>query len=347
MADKPPGTSPPTDGTICAKESPGDAASMTTLRATAHRTGNVTKTICCYCGTGCGIAVTTDHRGRLSLTGDHDHPVSRGMLCSKGRTLLHTVAARQDRLTFPQVRLDRAHEPRRTTWDAALTHVATEFKRIIAEHGPDAVAFYGSGQLLTEEYYVLNKLVKGFLGTNNLDTNSRLCMSSAVAGYKQTLGQDGPPTCYDDIESCDTFLVTGGNPAWAHPIVWRRVEARKQADSNVKIVVVDPRRTASAEAADLHLQLLPGTDVQLHYGLGRELIQLGAIDHAYLAAHVEGYEAWAAACEPWTLEATAAACGLNASDIAQTAAWLAGERRFLSMWTMGCLLYTSPSPRDH
>lgn len=308
---------------------------MTIPRATALRTGTVTKTVCCYCGTGCGIAVATNHRGRLSLSGDDAHPVSRGMLCSKGRTLLHTVAARRDRLTFPQVRLDRNHEPRRTTWDAALSHVASEFKRIIAAHGPDAVAFYGSGQLLSEEYYVLNKLVKGFLGTNNLDTNSRLCMSSAVAGYKQTLGQDGPPTCYDDIESCDTFLVTGGNPAWAHPIVWRRVEARKRADPRVRIVVVDPRRTASAELADLHLQLIPGTDVQLHYGLGRELIRLGAIDHAYIDDHVEGYAAWAAACEAWTLEATAAACGLAVADIAQAATWLAGDRRFLSMWTMG------------
>ena len=129
--------------------------------------------------------------------------------------------------------------------------------------------------MLTEEYYVVNKLVKGFLGTNNLDTNSRLCMSSAVAGYKQTLGADGPPISYADIELCDTFLVAGANPAWAHPIIWRRVEARKAADPNVRIIVVDPRRTATADAADLHLQIIPGTDVQLHLGLTKQLIDIG------------------------------------------------------------------------
>jgi ferredoxin-nitrate reductase len=303
---------------------------------TMSRTGTtVTKTTCCYCGVGCGIAVTRDSRGRLSLRGDEEHPVNHGMLCSKGRTLLHVVAARTDRLLHPQVRLDRGFAPRRTTWDLALAHVAAEFSRLISTYGPDSVAFYGSGQLLTEEYYVLNKLVKGFIGTNNLDTNSRLCMSSAVAGYKQTLGQDGPPTSYADIAECDTILVSGGNPAWCHPILWRQVEARKQADPTVKIIVIDPRRTATVASADLHLKLLPGTDVHLHYGLGRQLIALGAIDHGYLAAHVDGYAAWAAACEPWTLDATAAACGLNAADIAQAAEWLAGDRRFLSMWTMG------------
>ncbi len=302
---------------------------------TIPRTGTTTKTICCYCGVGCGISVHTDTRGRLTLTGDEAHPVNRGMLCSKGKTLLHVVAARADRLLHPQVRLDRSFAPRRASWESALAHVANEFKRIIAAHGPDAVAFYGSGQLLTEEYYVLNKLVKGFLGTNNLDTNSRLCMSSAVAGYKQTLGQDGPPTSYSDIEQCDTFLVSGANPAWCHPIIWRRVEARKLADPQVRIIVIDPRRTATVESADLHLQIIPGTDVQLYYGLGRQLIASGAVDDAFIRDHVDGFEAYRAACEPWTLEVTAAACGIRAQDLAQAAAWLAGDRRFLSMWTMG------------
>ena len=299
------------------------------------RTGTTTKTICCYCGVGCGIAVHTDTRGRLTLTGDEQHPVNRGMLCSKGKTLLHVVASRADRLLYPQVRLDRGFAPRRATWESALAHVANEFKRIIAAHGPDAVAFYGSGQLLTEEYYVLNKLVKGFIGTNNIDTNSRLCMSSAVAGYKQTLGQDGPPTSYNDIELCDTFLVSGANPAWCHPIIWRRVEARKVADPGVKIIVIDPRRTATVESADLHLQIIPGTDVQLYYGLGRQLIATGAVDEAFVRDHVDGYDAYLEACEPWTLATTAAACGIRAEDLAQAAEWLAGDRRFLSMWTMG------------
>lgn len=263
--------------------------------------GSTVRTTCCYCGVGCGIEVTTSPRGRLSLRGDAQHPGSRGNLCSKGRTLLHVVASRQDRLTAPQVRLDRAFAPRRTTWDAALGHVAQEFRRIIAAHGPDAVAFYGSGQLLTEEYYVINKLMKGFIGTNNFDTNSRLCMSSAVVGYKQTLGVDGPPVCYEDLDLADTFLVTGSNAAYAHPIIWRRVEARKEADPSVKIVVIDPRRTATCAIADLHLQPLPGTDVALHYALAHELIQTGQIDRAFIAAHVDGFDAFATAAAAWAM----------------------------------------------
>ena len=297
---------------------------------------SITKTICCYCGVGCGIEIAADARGKLTLSGDRDHPTNQGMLCSKGRGLLHVVAARQDRLLQPQVRLDRALPfSRASSWDDALGHVAATFKRIIATHGPDAVAFYCSGQMLTEEYYVVNKLVKGFLGTNNLDTNSRLCMSSAVAGYKQTLGADGPPISYADIELCDTFLVAGANPAWAHPIIWRRVEARKAADPNVRIIVVDPRRTATADAADLHLQIIPGTDVQLHLGLTKQLIDIGAVDPAFISAHTEGFDALAAAAAPWTLARTAETCGVDAALIAQVAEWLGGDRRFLSMWTMG------------
>ena len=294
-----------------------------------------TKTICCYCGTGCGIEISQDGRGNLSLKGDETHPTNRGMLCSKGKTLLHVVASRTERLLHPQVRLDREQPLGRASWEGALGHIAAAFKRIQAEHGPDSVGFYCSGQMLTEEYYVVNKLVKGFLRTNNLDTNSRLCMSSAVAGYKQTLGADSPPISYDDIEECDTFLVAGANPAWAHPILWRRVEARKAADPHVKIIVIDPRVTATAAVADLHLQILPGTDVALHLGLARQIHVLGGVDHDYLARCVDGWEALRAAFEPYTLEHTAAVCHLEPAKIAQAAEWLIGERRFLAMWTMG------------
>ena len=293
------------------------------------------KTTCCYCGVGCGIDIGRGPGGRLTLRGDPDHPVNQGMLCSKGRTLLHVVASQDERLRVPQVRLDRTSPLGPTTWEAALAHVAGTFQRIIRDHGPDAVAFYGSGQLLTEEYYVTNKLVKGFLGTNNFDTNSRMCMSSAVVGYKKTLGVDGPPIAYEDIEACDTFLVTGSNAAYAHPILWRRVEARKAADPAVKIIVIDPRRTATCAGADLHLRLIPGTDVALHYGLARQLIATGNIDQEFLADHVTGWEDFVTACAPWTLEATAATCGVPAGDLVQAAAWLGGDRRFLSLWTMG------------
>ena len=293
------------------------------------------KTICCYCGTGCGIEITSDAQGNLVLRGDEQHPTNRGMLCSKGKTLLHVVAAREHRLLYPQVRLDRDQPLGRTSWDQALAHVAAAFRRIQAEHGPDSVAFYCSGQMLTEEYYVVNKLVKGFLRTNNLDTNSRLCMSSAVAGYKLTLGADSPPISYADIEDCDTFLVVGANPAWAHPILWRRVEARKAADPNVRIIVIDPRSTATCSQADLHLQIMPGTDVALHLGLARRIWEIGGVDQSFIADHTDGWSELLKAIEPWTLERTAATCHLDPQAIAQAAEWLVGDRRFLSMWTMG------------
>ncbi len=311
---------------------PASAASVVLAAPTGPASS---RTICCYCGTGCGIVIERDRRGSLSLRGDPDHPTNRGMLCSKGKTLLHVVAAREHRLLHPQVRLERALPLAQTSWKAALAHVAGTFSRIIAEHGPDAVGFYCSGQMLTEEYYLINKLVKGFLKTNNLDTNSRLCMSSAVAGYKQTLGADSPPISYDDIEQCDTFLVAGANPAWAHPILWRRVEARRQAHPEGRIIVVDPRRTASCAAADLHLQITPGTDVALHLGLARRIHELGGVDGDFVAVHVEGWAELQAAFAPYTLAHTAAVCGLSAEDIDQAASWLVGGRRFLSLWTMG------------
>jgi ferredoxin-nitrate reductase len=293
------------------------------------------KSICCYCGTGCGVVVRRDARGALTLHGDESHPTNRGMLCSKGKALLHAALARGERLTQPQVRLDRARPFERSGWDAAMAHVAAQIQRIRAEHGPDAVAFYASGQMLTEEYYVLNKLVKGFLGTNNLDTNSRLCMSSAVAGYKRTLGADSPPIAYEDLEQADTFLVAGANPAWAHPILWRRVEARRAADPEARIIVVDPRRTATCANADLHLQIMPGTDVALHLALARRLRDIEGIDRDFIDAHTEGWDDFERSFERFTLERAAEICRVPAADIARAAEWLAGDRRFLSLWTMG------------
>jgi ferredoxin-nitrate reductase len=187
------------------------------------------KTTCCYCGVGCGIEIRRDWRGRLTLTGDPDHPANRGQLCSKGRYLLQVALDRDDRLLYPMRRLRRDAPLTRTDWDTALDHVATTFRRLINHYGPDAVGFYVSGQLLTEEYYVATKLVKGFLGTHNIDSNSRLCMSSAVAAYKLALGDDAPPICYDDIEHSQCILIAGANPAWCHPILFRRIEAHRAA----------------------------------------------------------------------------------------------------------------------
>ena len=177
--------------------------------------------------------------------------------------LHYTVNDRSDRLLYPQMRYNKSMPLQRVNWDQALDRTAAVFKTFIQKYGPDSVAFYVSGQCLTEEYYVVNKLVKGFIGTNNIDTNSRLCMSSAVAAYKMALGEDSVPVCYDDIEASDCIFVTGANPAWCHPILWRRVEAHKATNPKVKIIVVDPRKTDSCSIADLHLQINPGTDITL------------------------------------------------------------------------------------
>jgi ferredoxin-nitrate reductase len=281
----------------------------------------------------------TDHGRRgLELLGDEDHPTNEGRLCSKGRALLHVVRATDDRLTRPLLRGPEGD--RVVSWDAAWEHLAERYRSIIAAHGPDSVAFYGSGQCLTEEYYVLNKLSKGFIGTNNYDTNSRLCMSSAVVAMKQSLGADAPPLGYQDIDRCDTVFVIGANPAWAHPIIFRRVEDRLASHPDARLIVADPRRTASAEAAHTHLALRPGTDVPLLHGLAHRLRELGAWDNDYLAAHCEGLDAFVEAIEPWTLERTAAVCDLPAAAIASTAEAIAG-RRFISMWCQGLNQSTS------
>ncbi len=296
----------------------------------------MTKSTCCYCGVGCGIEIRKRRDGSLDLVGDPDHPTNRGALCSKGRTLLHVVNARAERLVWPQVRKDRISPLRRTSWDDTFKHLAAKFSELIAAHGPDSVAFYVSGQCLTEEYYVANKLVKGFLGTNNIDTNSRLCMSSAVAGYKATLGADSVPTSYEDIESCDTFLIAGANPAWAHPIVFQRIERRKQADpERVRLICIDPRRSATAAVSDLHLPIRPGTDVALFHTMAAWLWRHGQIDQAFIDAHCDGWEALRCELEHWPVERGAQVCDVEARLIAEAAALLGGDRRFLSMWTMG------------
>jgi ferredoxin-nitrate reductase len=201
------------------------------------------KTTCCYCGVGCGVVVHKDRNGKLTVEGDKDHPVNRGMLCSKGMNLHYTVMDKTDRLFYPEMRLNKGLQRQRVPWDAALDRTVAVFKTLIAKYGPESVAFYASGQCLTEEYYVLNKLVKGFIGCNNIDTNSRLCMSSAVVAYKMSLGEDSVPVCYDDIGLADTIFVAGANPAWCHPIIWRRVEAARAANPALKIIVSDPRKT--------------------------------------------------------------------------------------------------------
>jgi ferredoxin-nitrate reductase len=293
------------------------------------------KSTCSYCGVGCGVEITDLGNGKIHVEGDKDHPSSKGMLCSKGMNLHYTVNDKSDRLLYPEMRFNRNMPLQRVSWDAALDRTAAIFKTFIQKYGPDSVGFYVSGQCSTEEYYIINKLIKGFIGSNNIDTNSRLCMSSAVVGYKLTLGEDSVPVCYDDIELADCFFVTGANPAWCHPIIWRRVEAHKQANPNVKIIVIDPRRTQTASQADLHLQIHPGTDIVLTNIIGRILIENNWIDQDFIANHTDGFEAYREQVFTRTLTEAAEICGISANDIQLAAKYIYESKGFLSMWTMG------------
>ncbi len=239
-------------------------------------------TTCPYCGTGCGVLATLNGAGGLSVAGDPAHPANFGRLCSKGSALGETVSL-DGRVLTPQV------SGRPASWDHALDLVAQKFKTTIAEHGPDAVAFYVSGQLLTEDYYVANKLMKGFIGSGNIDTNSRLCMASTVAGHKRAFGTDTVPGTYEDLELADLIVLTGSNLAWCHPVLYQRIVAAKASRPGLKVVVIDPRRTATCDLADLHLPIKPGTDVALFNHLLTQTQILGAVDRAYVTECVSNF----------------------------------------------------------
>ena len=296
---------------------------------------NSLTTTCCYCGVGCGVIVNKDKKGNISVEGDKEHPVNKGMLCSKGMNLQYTVNDKSDRLLYPQMRYNKNMPLQRVSWDSALQRTAAVFTTFIEKYGRDSVAFYISGQCLTEEYYVINKLVKGFIGSNNIDTNSRLCMSSAVVGYKMALGEDSVPVCYDDIELADCFFVTGANPAWCHPIIWRRIEAQKAVNPHVKIIVIDPRKTDSCSIADLHLQINPGTDITLNHAIGRCLIENGDIDVEFIRKHTEGFDEYKEIVFSRTISEAAEICGINSNEILLAAQYIGNSRGFLTLWTMG------------
>jgi len=293
-----------------------------------------TKSACCYCGVGCGVIVESDGTRITGVRGDPEHPANFGRLCSKGSTL-HLTAQASGRALYPEARLERDAPRARQTWDTTLDYLADRFAQTIAEHGPDSVGFYISGQLLTEDYYVFNKLAKGLVGTNNIDTNSRLCMSSAVSGYKQTLGADAPPACYEDVDHCDVLLIAGSNTAWAHPILYRRIEAAKTRNPALRIIVIDPRRTETADGADLHIALLPGTDVALFHGMLHVLIWEDLIDPAYIAAHTEGFAALKKTVREYTPKFVAEVCGIEESDLLQAARWFGSARAALSLYCQG------------
>ncbi len=296
-----------------------------------------TRSTCCYCGVGCGVVIEHDDGRITGVRGDPLHPANFGKLCSKGSALHLTAqpAAQRYRATQPLVRAARGLPLRQAGWDATLDTLADRFAECIRTHGPDSVAFYVSGQLLTEEYYVFNKLAKGLVGTNNIDTNSRLCMSSAVTGYKATLGADAPPACYEDIDHADLVFIAGSNTAWAHPVLFRRIEAAKERNPALKIVVVDPRRTATADFADLHLAIEPGTDVALFHGLLHLMLWEEWIDAAYIAAHTSGFADLKKLVREYTPAAVAGICGIRTEDLVQAARWFGEAKAVLSLYCQG------------
>jgi assimilatory nitrate reductase catalytic subunit len=286
-----------------------------------------TKSTCPYCGVGCGVIIESQGAQITGVRGDPDHPANFGRLCSKGSTLHLTASAaitQQTRLLQPMRREHRGEAPKAVSWDNALDFATTTFAQIIKEHGPDAVGFYVSGQLLTEDYYVFNKLAKGLIGTNNIDTNSRLCMSSAVAGYKQTLGADAPPNCYDDVNHADTIFIVGSNTAYAHPVLFRLIEDAKKNNPQLKIIFADPRKTDTAEIADLYLPLQPGTDVMLFNGMLHIMLWEGWLDNAYIAARTKGFDDLKATVRDYTPELVAQTCGIKKEDLFAAAKLFAG-----------------------
>lgn len=293
------------------------------------------KTTCSYCGVGCGIIVNKNNDGTIKVSGDKEHPTNKGMLCSKGMNLHYVAQDTDDRIKHPAMRWSKNHPMEKVSWDTGLDRAASVFKSIIKKHGPDSVGFYVSGQCLTEEYYLVNKLTKGFIGTNNIDTNSRLCMSSAVVGYKKTLGDDNVPIAYEDIELADTFLITGANPAWCHPILFRRLEKHKEENPDTKIIIVDPRKTKSCAIADLHLQILPGTDVILNNAIAKRLIDTKKIDTDFINSHTDNYDALKKSLSKTSLTEAAKLCGIPISDIKLAAKYIGNAKGFISMWTMG------------
>ncbi|ELY3995791.1 nitrate reductase [Cronobacter sakazakii] len=283
---------------------------------------NGVKTTCPYCGVGCGVVAQRDDSGAVSVRGDENHPANVGRLCVKGAALGETTG-HDGRLLYPEVNGERA------SWETALDAAASRLSDIIDRHGPQSVAFYASGQLLTEDYYAANKLMKGFIGAANIDTNSRLCMSSAVVGYKRAFGADAVPCNYADLEQTDLLVFVGSNAAWAHPVLYQRIAAAKQARPAMKIVVIDPRRTATCDIADLHLALAPGSDAGLFVGL------LNALSALLAPETFDGQAQALAAARAWSVARVAQFCGLSEAEVARFYDWFLSAPTAMTLYTMG------------
>ena len=288
------------------------------------------KTTCCYCGVGCGVSAELAEGKVVKVAGDKQHPANYGRLCVKG-SALHQTQQSNDRLLTPLL------HGTATSWDKAMSYAADKFKHIVEQHGPDAVAFYLSGQILTEDYYVANKLMKGFVGTANVDTNSRLCMASATVAHKRAFGSDTVPGCYEDLEICDLLVLVGSNTAYAHPVIYQRIAAAKKARPQMKIVVIDPRQTATCDIADMHLPLRPGADAFLFNGLLNFLFKQGAIDEQYVKDHCDGLQdaLTSANTQCPSVAQTAALCDLPQSKLQQFYHWFADTAKTVTVFSQG------------
>ncbi|MCP8899173.1 molybdopterin-dependent oxidoreductase [Gilvimarinus xylanilyticus] len=287
-------------------------------------------TTCCYCGVGCGVTAAVADNQVVAVAGDNQHPANKGRLCIKGSSL-HETQSSPDRLLSPML------HGKPVDWDTALDYGAAKFRDIIEQHGPDAVAFYLSGQLLTEDYYVANKLMKGFVGTANIDTNSRLCMASAVVAHKRAFGSDAVPGCYEDLEQTDVLIMVGSNTAYAHPVVYQRIAKAKEERPDMKIVVLDPRRTATCEIADIHLPLRPGTDAYFFNGLLTYLADHNGIDQDFVDTHTNGFDDSLAAARGQVPDITAAAhlCQLERADVEKVYQLFAQNDKVVTVFSQG------------
>ncbi|WP_017305087.1 molybdopterin oxidoreductase family protein [Spirulina subsalsa] len=298
------------------------------------------KTLCPYCGVGCGLEVVHNPSDtseaivdNWKVRGDRTHPSSQGMVCVKGATIIESID--RGRLLYPMFResLDQPFRP--ISWEEALGRIVAEIERVRGDYGVDSICMYGSGQFLTEDYYTAQKLIKGCLGTNNFDANSRLCMSSAVSGYKLSLGSDGPPACYEDLELTDCAFFVGSNAAECHPIVFNRFQKYRKRHPDVKLVVVDPRKTPTAESADLHLGITPGSDVDLFHAIAYLLIQWGQLDRDFIKTATNNFAEYVALIQQYPPESVAPRCGVSVAEIEQAARYWAESQRVLSLWSMG------------
>ncbi|NMG10222.1 nitrate reductase [Brasilonema sp. UFV-L1] len=304
-----------------------------------------TKTLCPYCGVGCGLEVSppaqlgkATHRDSHGnpiwrVRGDKTHPSSQGMICVKGATIAESLD--KNRLHYPMVRDSLDQEFRRVSWDEAFDIITKRIQTVRFTQGPEAICMYGSGQFQTEDYYTAQKLLKGCLGTNNFDANSRLCMSSAVAGYIQSFGSDGPPCCYEDLELTDCAFLIGTNTAECHPIIFNRLEKYHKKNRKVKMIVVDPRRTPTAEAADLHLAIRPGTDIDLLNGIAHLLMRWNYIDTGFIDDCTSNFPAYAEVIRHYPPDVVARQCGISIEDLETAARYWGQSHRVLSLWSMG------------